>query len=490
MLFASNSVLKAEVLWTLKTVASNFSFTSCDNIGDFFEEMFLDSAIAKKFKMGKTKNTYILNFGITPSLRATFQRDLKGIPFTFSFDETTTSQGKKQYDCYIKYKSYVFRRVIVRYLDSEFVGHCTANHLLSIFHSKMKSFDIEKALMLQMEMDGPNVNKSMLKSLKVDLEKNLDKTLIDIGTCLLHPVHTCFEKALSKFSLDFDEFVIDVHSFFKLSAARKQDFQLTSLTTEIETHQMMRHVSSRWLSLKKVLQRVLEQWQNLIEYFLKMVPNMKSYKEIKEKGRYKRIVNVLNSPTATIAISFVIYVANILEKYILIPFQGDTPNIHLIYKAIGDVLYALLINFVRKDCVGASDAYKLGKIEVGKACKPIAEIAFGKCAEDAILKVIDESLTKRKSQEDIITIKNQMKSFYIDIVERLQQKLSQNVCSVFLKHSMFIDPYSYTKITNKLPKFFNFSFDKHRKQKLIFFDKHHKHFLFFFTSITSNSFFS
>lgn len=437
-MFASDLVLRAEVLWALKTVHSNFSYASSNHTSDLFREMFKDSNDAKKFRMGKTKNMYIINFGIAPALRASFMRDLKGVPFTFSFDETGTSQGKKQYDCYIKYKSYMSRKIVVRYLDSEFVGHCTADHLLGIFNSKIKEFEIAKELMLQIEMDGPNVNKLFLNNLNIELLKH-DKTLIEFGTCVLHPVATCFKNALNKFTLDFDEFVIDVHSFFKFSACRKEDFKLASLITDIETFQMMRHVSSRWLSLKKVLQRILDQWDNLIEYFLNMLPKMNNFNDVQKKGRYQRIVNVLKSSTAKIAISFAIYVATILEKHILLPFQSDKPNIHLIYKAMGDLLYSLLIHFVRKDYVGSIDAYKLGKIETKKVCKPIAEIMFGKSTEDLILRTIDGSIKNRRNiLEDIRIIKEEMKLCYIDLVERLQKKL--NVRSRFLQYSAYIDP--------------------------------------------------
>ena len=44
--------LKAEVLWLLKLVVSNFSFRSTDKIGGLFQAMFPDSKIAAKFSLG------------------------------------------------------------------------------------------------------------------------------------------------------------------------------------------------------------------------------------------------------------------------------------------------------------------------------------------------------------------------------------------------------------------------------------------------------
>ena len=46
------------------------------------------------------------------------------IPFTFKFDETTTSQIKKQYDGYIQYWYRKHGKVLSAYVGSLFLGHC------------------------------------------------------------------------------------------------------------------------------------------------------------------------------------------------------------------------------------------------------------------------------------------------------------------------------------------------------------------------------
>ena len=58
--------------------------------------MFPDSKIARKYKQSETKVKYSVRFGIA-------KQDFSKTPFTFKFDETTTSQIKKQYDGYIQY---------------------------------------------------------------------------------------------------------------------------------------------------------------------------------------------------------------------------------------------------------------------------------------------------------------------------------------------------------------------------------------------------
>jgi hypothetical protein len=47
--------------------------------------------------------------------------------------------------------------------------------------------------------------------------------------------------------------------FFKHSAARRADYNLTYMFTDVEVENMLQHISSRWLSLKNVLTRTAAQ---------------------------------------------------------------------------------------------------------------------------------------------------------------------------------------------------------------------------------------
>ena len=90
---------------------------------------------------------------------------------------------------------------------------------------------------------------------------------LDIGTCTLYKTHNAFRKGVLDFGLDLETFVNDTNFFFKLFAARMHDYKLMEVFTEIEAKYVLRHISSRWLSIKKPL-RILDQWENQDEYFL------------------------------------------------------------------------------------------------------------------------------------------------------------------------------------------------------------------------------
>lgn len=184
--------------------------------------------------------------------------------------------------------------------------------------------------------------------MKDELKNVHGKSILNIGTCNLHPVHTAFSKGLGKMSFDFDKLTHNnLHFFFKYSSARRADYGLCAIVTDVEIQVMLRHVSSRWLSLKKVLVRILDQWKNLKKYFLEDLPKEKNFdREIRDTERYRDIVRALKSEETRLYMAYAIYVADIMESFLL-RFQSKAPKKHLIYEGIGQLLFDVISNFIK-----------------------------------------------------------------------------------------------------------------------------------------------
>ena len=99
--------------------------------------------------------------------------------------------------------------------------------------------------LLQIGMDGPNVNLKFQEDPKGKFEENSNKTFLDIDTCTLHKVHTSFKKGISKLPLDIDQFAVNLHSFFKLYSARREDYTKLQELTEVAAQYVLQHSSVR-----------------------------------------------------------------------------------------------------------------------------------------------------------------------------------------------------------------------------------------------------
>lgn len=125
--------------------------------------------------------------------------------------------------------------------------------------------------------------------------------------------------------------------FFKRSSARREDYKMMELITDVECAFMLKHVSSRWHSIKKALTRTVEQWSNLKQYFLEYLPTEENFtKDIETTQRYQNVRKYLTSDLSPLYLHFAIHVTDIFEGYLTL-LQSSKPLVHVLYPAIGDL---------------------------------------------------------------------------------------------------------------------------------------------------------
>ena len=76
---AKQFATKAEIMWSIDDVLSNYSFNSVSNKSDLFCKMFPDSKIAENFSFGKTKCSYVVCFGLAPYFKGHFTKSLSNV---------------------------------------------------------------------------------------------------------------------------------------------------------------------------------------------------------------------------------------------------------------------------------------------------------------------------------------------------------------------------------------------------------------------------
>ena len=103
----------------------------------------------------------------------------------------------KNYDAYVIYFSYTNQVTVTAFCGSLFVGHCTAEDLLSHFFEFIKRFGLTTFSLLSLAMDWPSVNKSFANKLKTTLKANNTTSFIDIGSCPLYSANNVFSEGLS-----------------------------------------------------------------------------------------------------------------------------------------------------------------------------------------------------------------------------------------------------------------------------------------------------
>ena len=84
---------------------------------------------------------------------------------------------------------------------------------------------------------------------------------MDADTCSIHIANNAFLEGIEglKDNVNVDQFAIDLHFLFNLSAVRREDYRGVAELTDVTTHYVIKHSQAGWLSQHKVLVRIIEQ---------------------------------------------------------------------------------------------------------------------------------------------------------------------------------------------------------------------------------------
>ena len=159
--------------------------------------MFPDSEIAQQFHIGKDKLAYLSIFGLAPYFRKTIYEQLKKCQFiSVSYDKALNKVAQKtQMDIHVIFQDPETGFIVTNYLTSEFLESTKSEDLLQHFqHGLGLNNIIDPAKIINVAMDGPNVNWKMLRLLKQELGLIPEcPKLVDFGSCALHVVNGAFK---------------------------------------------------------------------------------------------------------------------------------------------------------------------------------------------------------------------------------------------------------------------------------------------------------
>lgn len=342
MISSRDAATRAEIIWCLKNISSNMSANSCDDLAQVFEAMF-PNCVPNGFSIGRTKMTYILTEALGPYFRNELIADAHKSWYTIIYDETTNNEGRKELQVAIRYWSETEQEVVVKHLETFFIGTAKAENIQQELVKAIDNANLATDKLLMLGSDGPNVNKAVWRLLNEELKASRSVGLIDIGTCNIHTIHNAFLKGIKELGDDVNDLIINVFYFFDGWPTRCEDYQKKQVEKGLKIHSFIKHVSSRWLTMEKAAERLIEQWPALKCYFLDFIPKKRSH--LMNTAKYKLIATSLKQNDIEAQLYFVVSSAQVFTSFTRL-FQKEEPLIHVLY----DSLYQLLFTVIGKVC--------------------------------------------------------------------------------------------------------------------------------------------
>lgn len=285
-----DSAYTAELIWCMKLVSSNIPISICKGIDNLFDSMF-PGAMPQHFPLNPTKASYLITDALAPYFREKWLKELQNSYYSLMFNETTNSAGFKELHIRVRFWSKSKGKVMSNHLETYFLGHSTAAVIVKHLLAALDNGGISMAFMLMLSCDGPNVNKTVFRSLNEKVKVDRNRPLIDIGFCNLHLLHNAFMKGLVEFGINASDLVIALYHYFDGWPSRREDFNTVLAEKNFKEVNLIKHVTSRWLTLEPAVLRVLEVWDGIIHYFLHYIPTKQA--KAMDFPSYKKIASLL-----------------------------------------------------------------------------------------------------------------------------------------------------------------------------------------------------
>lgn len=175
---------------------------------------------------------------------------------SFLFDESLNHYLQtKQLDVHVRL--WDGPEVKTKYIGSEFLGHSTAKDVVEKLNNLLSQLGITN--LIQISMDGPNVNWKVFEILQKQVQIDVGKSLINIGSCGLHILHNAFRGGCKATRWDIEHGLSCLYWLFHDSPARHEDFvTATGCSTS-----MLKFCKHRWVENVNVAERGLQLWPHV-----------------------------------------------------------------------------------------------------------------------------------------------------------------------------------------------------------------------------------
>ena len=193
--------------------------------------------------------------------------------------------------------------------------------------------------LVQVSMDGPNVNWKFYRDLFQERRGEELTDLLNIGSCGLHVVHGLFQRGAKQSGWNLANILRSLWQVFHVVPARREDFiQITG--SDVFPLQFCQH---RWVEDIKVADRALQIWPHVDKYV----------KTVAKEGRaptsvsFFTLISACDDVLIQTKLQFFVSVAKPMQEF-LTKFQTEAPMAPFLGSSLKEMSMALMGRFLKK----------------------------------------------------------------------------------------------------------------------------------------------
>ncbi|CAF5111813.1 unnamed protein product, partial [Rotaria sp. Silwood1] len=269
----SDTISAAEGVFIYHGVKHGHSYNSqkctISLVRNLFES---SSSVAKLMSCGKTKARSITCNVLGPYFTRKLIDDLSKAQFYSISVDASNKGNRKMFPFAVQYFAETgVARGLVEFIEDP---HESANDIVKNICKIIKDHNLKIENLTSLGADNANVNfgeyHSVFKLLK-DLQPRLRK-----GNCYGHVLHNSVKTAHDDLPIDIETILCKAYSYFSRSAKRLESLKEYFEFVQVDFDVLLKHISTRWLSLLPSIERLLEKFEPVKQFFLNQPTSTKA----------------------------------------------------------------------------------------------------------------------------------------------------------------------------------------------------------------------
>ena len=207
----------------------------------------------------------------------------------------------------VRFWSNELNKVVLRFLDAPVVNIATGETLFQAIAQVLEARSIPWRNVIGFASDSASVMVGKRNSvLSRVIQQQGD--VFSMG-CVCHLAALCAAAGLKQLPLSIDDLLVDIFYHFKHSSKRHAEFSLVLKDFDgIAPVRVLKHCSTRWLSLERAVNRLLLLWPALFAYFNRELDNS-------DADHVKRVEEAMSKVEIKLFCQFVAFALKPLNKF-------------------------------------------------------------------------------------------------------------------------------------------------------------------------------
>ncbi|XP_066912218.1 uncharacterized protein, partial [Clytia hemisphaerica] len=336
-------VIEAELRFALALLKHNATFAMADTLSPCIQKTFSESRVGKSYGSKKTKTTCLVNWALKPYYRSKLVNHMTSEPYALASDGSNDEGLIKMNPLLVRIFDVNEGKVVSRLLDMCVTKKSDAetlfNNIAEVLLADQLSWD--NCVAISLDNTSVNVGKNNSIMTRV-LDKNEN---IFVNGCPCHIIHNTASKGAEAFSnetdFDVEDFLVDLYYYFDKSSKRKVNLEDYCIFCDKDYQEIVKYVSTRWLSLERAVTRTLKMYKALKSYFL----------SVEDKGaRFDRLVKAFNDQMTEVHLFFYQSALQVFIKFNMC-LQRSDPLISRLHEQTNQFLTNLACKFIETESV-------------------------------------------------------------------------------------------------------------------------------------------